>query len=435
MSEQNNHYVPQFLLKRFGEKINVYNLSTGVLSMRKRPDKVFCSNGLYENELEHLFNSNAESKVANLLSNKVLSAENEITLNREEIWLLKKFMAIEQLRSPDTKNYIHHEREYFEKSSPEYLKSIHYFDNSTSKLDDEEYLKLTLKNILEYNGFSNEDFAKWQSSPNVTLSAQKWMKIYMQCYLSFWDSKKSGEDFLITDVGMSCEHDPSKFLPDNPTQMELLKPGFFLSLIESPNYSEEQKLFIYQSMAYSSDVRANFYFFSLTATRTIVMVDPFFRIFDKDEAWQSMFHLPLPDFWPSGFIDRRLIEKNKVQYESIINAQNNIFSRNDRYIYKIHDMELEDVLYYNSLLLDRIDTIIGFGESKRIIRSLASYLQVYNPRNNYQKLKNELENIGYQIPFSQKYKDISHDFTNRPMHELSKGWKYIQYALKFGSRG
>ena len=58
MGQQNNHYVPQFLLKRFGEKINVYDVKSAVLTIRKRLDKVFCSNGLYEDELEHLFNLN-----------------------------------------------------------------------------------------------------------------------------------------------------------------------------------------------------------------------------------------------------------------------------------------------------------------------------------------------------------------------------------------
>ena len=333
MSQQNNHYVPQFLLKRFGEKINVYDVKSAVLTMRKRPDKVFCSNGLYEDELEHLFNVNAESKVANLLFNKILTEEAEVSLDREELLLLKKFFAIEQLRTPDSKLYIRHEREYFEKASPEYLERLGYFDNPTSKLNDEEYLKQTLKNILEYNGLSNEDFDHWLKDPNVTYSAQKWMKIYMQCYLSFWDSKKSGEDFLISDIGMTCEHDPSKFLHDNSTQMELLKPGFYISLLENPNYSEMQKRFIIENMVNGSEVRANFYFFSLTATRTIVLIDPFFRIFDKDEPWTSLFHLPLPDIWPSGFIDRSLIEKNKALYENIEKAQQRIFSPNDKYIY------------------------------------------------------------------------------------------------------
>ena len=273
MSQQNNHYVPQFLLKRFGEKINVYDVKSAVLTMRKRPDKVFCSNGLYEDELEHLFNVNAESKVANLLFNKILTDEAEVTLNIEELLLLKKFFAIEQLRTPDSKLYIRHEREDFEKTSPKDLEKLGYFDNPTSKLNDEEYLKQTLKNILEYNGYSEKDFLDWLKDPNVTYSAQKWMKIYMQCYLSFWDSKKSGEDFLISDIGMTCEHDPSKFLHDNSTQMELLKPGFYISLLENPNYSEMQKRFIIENMVNGSEVRANFYFFSLTATRTIVLID------------------------------------------------------------------------------------------------------------------------------------------------------------------
>ena len=427
MDQQKNHYVPQFILKRFGEKINVYNLKSTVLDMRKQPGKVFYVKGLYEDELETLFNRNAESKVHNLLFNKILDEENEVTLTRREILLIKKFLAIEQLRVPDTQSYIKHEREHFKGLSKDYLDKSDYHDNATSNLSDEEYLSLTLKNILEYDGFSEEDFDKWLKNPKATLSAQKWMRLYNSCYISFWDSKKSGEDFIITDEGMSCEHDPSKFL--NPTQMELLKPGFMMSLLENPNISNEQKMVIMQSIYNGSQVRANFYFFSLTSTRTIVLIDPFFKTYDKEDPWSAYYHLPSPDFWPSGFGDRTLVEKNKCVYEDIEKVKNHIFSVNDKYIYKIHDMKLEDVLYYNCLMLDRVNEILGFSESQKIIRSLACYLQLGKPRNDYKNLKNQLEDIGYNIPVSQKYKDLAYGFSENPVNEAFKAKKYFDFSL------
>ena len=76
--QQSNHYVPQFIQRRFGEKINVYDLKQATLLMQKRPDKVFCTYGLYENELEKLLSKHAESKVANLLFGKIIDAEDKI---------------------------------------------------------------------------------------------------------------------------------------------------------------------------------------------------------------------------------------------------------------------------------------------------------------------------------------------------------------------
>ncbi len=432
MEQQKNHYVPQFLLKRFGEKINTYDLKSAVLTMRKRPDKVFYVKGLYEEALESLFNKNAERKVRDLLFDKILDETDEIILSRRDILLLKKFLAIEQLRVPDTLSYIKHERKHFESLAKDYLKTIGYHDNSTSQLSDDEYLSLTLKNILEYDGFSEEDFDKWLRNPTTTLTAQKWMKLYNACYISFWDSKKSDEDFIITDEGMSCEHDPSKFL--NPTQMELLKPGFMFSLLNDSNLSDEQKTIVFQAMMNGSEVRANFYFFSLTSTRTIVLIDPFFRIYDQSDPWSTFYKLPIPDFWPSGFVDRSLVNKNKCIYEDVEKANMHIFSENDKYIYKIHEMKLEDVLYYNCLMLDRVNEIVGFGESQKIIRSLACYLQLRKPLKNYTKLKSQLENLGYCIPCSQRYKDLAYGFSENPVNEAYRVRKYMDIALNIGRR-
>ncbi len=434
MKEQNNHYVPQFIQKRFGDKINVYNLDRQTLSMQKRPDKVFCVSGLYNDELEKLLNKNAESKVANLLPDKIINSEDEIVLSREEILLLKRFLAIESLRTPNAIKYIKKERAYFENQSSECLRKRYYFDNPTSTLTDEEYLSLTLRNLLENEAASMADFATLLQKPTTTLVAQKWLRIFNSCYIAFWDSKKTGEEFIITDEGMACEHDPSKFMLDsqkeNPWNTELLKPGFMVSILESNFYSQEQKEYVINQICIGGEVAANFYLFSLTATRTIVLIDPFFGIYDPEGPWHSQAYLPIPDFWPSAFLNKGLVKKNKVIRENPEKANCFEFGQNDKYVYRIHDMQLEDVFYCNALMLDRIDKLVGFGNSQKIIRSLATYLQISKPEKDYRGLKKALEAYGYTIPESQKYKDLARGFFERPYQELLRNKNYIQYALR-----
>ena len=429
-----NHYVPALIQRRFGKKINVYDLKNGTLCV-KDPKKAFCIRGLYEDAIEDLLNFNAESKVAKLLFNKIIDAENEIRLSRQEIILLKKFFAIEQLRTLDTIEYMKAEREYFEHMSPQDLYFLGYAPNETRNLSDEDYLAQTLKSILEYDGFSEEDFRSWLYKSTTTLVAQKWMKIYNSCYIAVWDSKKSGEDFIITDEGMTCEHDPSKFSPLNPIGKELLKPGFLLSICQGSNYDDAQKSSAFIFALNGNSVEANFYLFSLTATRTIVLVDPFFRLYDPSDPSRIQDRLPEPDFWPSAFYDRQLVEKNKVIYEDQDKANQHIFSLKDEYIYKIHDMQLEDVLYYNVLTLDRVDAQMGFGDGNKIARSLATYLALSNPRNDYQGLKNELEKCDVKIPPSQKYEQTARYYAERPVQETLKNWKYAELALKLSQKG
>ena len=388
--------------------------------MQKRPDKVFCTYGLYENELEKLLSKHAESKVANLLFGKIIDAEDKIVLSRNEIALLKKFFVIEQLRTPDAIEYIAKEREDFRGQSSECLLECGYFENQTSALSNEDYLSRTLRNLLEYEGSSADDLLEWLQKPTTTLVAQKWLRIFNSCYIAFWDSKKSGEDFLITDEGMACEQDPSALPPFGLSATEHLKLGFLASVRDNPCLSKTQ-IIQAAKLAYNrAGIRANFYLFSLTATRTIALIDPFFRTYDSEDQWQSLFHLPSPDFWPSAFLDKGVARKNKV----VCNGPEN------QYIYPVHDMQLEDVIYYNTLLLDRINNLLGFGESQKIIRSIAAYLQIKNPRKDYRGLKKELEKNGYSIPESQKYKDMAHGFATRPFLEISKGLEYIEYVQR-----
>ena len=119
MAYENNHYVPRFIVNRFGERINIFDLKEGILE-RKKPDKIFCSTKLYEESLEKLFNQNAESRVANILFNKIINAEGTVTLTRRELMLLKRFFSLEMLRTPVAVNYINHQRSVFHKLGKHY---------------------------------------------------------------------------------------------------------------------------------------------------------------------------------------------------------------------------------------------------------------------------------------------------------------------------
>lgn len=90
MAYENNHYIPQFILRRFGQKINRYNVKTGELKIKGSVTNAFSKKNIYPEWLEKSL-SELEAKFANLIDKKILNASEVVTLNRDEIWLIKNF--------------------------------------------------------------------------------------------------------------------------------------------------------------------------------------------------------------------------------------------------------------------------------------------------------------------------------------------------------
>ena len=76
-----NHYVSQFVIKRFSDAINIFDIHSGKIDESKRPHKVFYHNDIYEDETEKLF-AHIESRVANIIDQKILK-HNTITHTRK----------------------------------------------------------------------------------------------------------------------------------------------------------------------------------------------------------------------------------------------------------------------------------------------------------------------------------------------------------------
>ena len=55
-----NHYIPQFIIKKFSKAINVFNLKTGELRENRPSFKVFYEKNIYDDEVEKSLNLNLE---------------------------------------------------------------------------------------------------------------------------------------------------------------------------------------------------------------------------------------------------------------------------------------------------------------------------------------------------------------------------------------
>lgn len=113
-----NHYVSQFVIKRFSDAINIFDIHSGKIDESKRPHKVFYHNDIYEDETEKLF-AHIESRVANIIDQKILKHDT-ITLTRKELLLLKRYMLICSVRTQTPEGFAKFIRS-FERNAMQYI--------------------------------------------------------------------------------------------------------------------------------------------------------------------------------------------------------------------------------------------------------------------------------------------------------------------------
>lgn len=69
---RNSHYVPKQTLKKFGDKLCLFNVRTGEYIENANVDKVFSERGFYTEEVEDKLNRRIESQFGNLFANKLI---------------------------------------------------------------------------------------------------------------------------------------------------------------------------------------------------------------------------------------------------------------------------------------------------------------------------------------------------------------------------
>ena len=232
--------------------------------------------------------------------------------------------------------------------------------------------------------------------------------MFYYCYLTVWDSSKAKEDFIITDNGMNCEHDKTRFksfvvngVSHYNEKDEILKGSYIIKKLMECNGDEEKRT-LYLNLANKIRcVHANYYLFAVSSTRTIALINPFFRLYDDTTSLKITNEVP--NVWPT-LLSREAMKCNTGTYVHL-----GEFDNNDLFHYDVKDLSLEEVIIINNMMLDRVFRWFGFDESARIIRSLSVYslIDTKYQRKNYDKLKEYLRSFGYEFAQSKKYREIA----------------------------
>lgn len=392
----NSHYVPMLTLRKFADKLCLFNVQTGEFKENIKIDKSFSEKGFYTDEVEDKLNKRIESQFGNLFSNKLQNAEGTIELKRDEVQLIKKFLLISVIRSMGNEEFMQNERKYYDNLKEYWIKFAKENGLSDEEINAEpikppfeekiiegetpfDYWMRTLNVILDSNG-TPVDILK---NPDKTYPAHRWATVINNGYIAFWDSEYKHDEFVITDIGMTSENEKGW---NGITRHNVKKTNFLTSLMKKARDDNERNV-IYQTIYLHRCFSENFMMFPISAKRMIVEIDPFFkfRILNAQDynmpTLEELTMIPNEDlFYP-----------NDVKYVYTQQPYKpHKFHPNDLYIYDIKKLSNKETRYCNELFLDRINTWLGFTSLNKVVGSFVAYKRAnsypFVPRVDYTEL-------------------------------------------------
>lgn len=360
-----NHYIPQFIIKKFTKAINVFDISRREIREKRPSHKVFFEKGIYEDEVEKSLNVNLESTFSKLLVSKLLKEEGNIIINREEVLLIKRYMLVSSVRAQGEKNFrsfllsFKKNTELFYKFNYRFVKSELPFTEDT-KLTDRELLNNAILAYSQSQYIEDLAFNKLCTREMVAFAAP-----FLLSYVSFWDSPGESE-FILSDVGMVSEYEGVHLLTGG---LDLSKQSYLYHQL----MNDKERAHIYADFLSCNTVMyENFNIFNISKTRCLLMISPFFKLYFSlnysiyDKKYEEIGVLPEPNIWPAIIQNKDLFEPPSNKY--MISPE--CMTMDDLFIYKPKQLSIEELIYINSLLICQSKKIIGFDSPKNIYPSV-----------------------------------------------------------------
>jgi hypothetical protein len=431
-----NHFVSQLIIRRFSDAITTFDSINKQLVKDRKTHRVFYKDNLYTDEIEKQMAIELESPFANLIDKKILGKQT-ISITRDELYLIKRFLLLDSIRTYDADGF------YkifvgFKSAVTTYAKlsnTIDDFDimllpSLIDKKEDKQTLYMqTMKMFIECKSLSNILFHKY-----VTREAYCWAKVVLDMYIAFWDSADN-QEFILTDNGITTEYEPSHtiFKGLDPSKFSYL----FYKMQEASDDVQTTQYAMF--LAKHALMYENFSVFSLSSTRSIVMINPFFKLYDGRVMpilnSKKMLQLEKPDIWPTCMETKEAFKIPETQYKLDNNAG---YSSDDIFIYTPSKLSTFDTVRINTLALQQKHNCFGFNDIDKVVDSLcvANMQNVVEKEDIYgnhwlKNLENFVEHLlgdEYNYIFKQ-YKDKKWKTAVNPFEWLDK-W-FVLYV--FGS--
>lgn len=358
-----SHYVPQLVLKKFGDKLSIFNVQTQEFRENIQTAKVFMEKDFYDEQTEEFLNRKVETQFGNFLASRILKAEKEISLKREELFLIKKFLLVSTIRSMGSEALMQKEKYFYD--TLENIIGEPYerpFEEKVVENESEfDYWMRTINVILDTNG-TPEEILK---HPLKTYPAYRWSEVINAGYVAFWDSNYDEEEFVITDVGMTSENEKGW---NGVTVHNLKKTACLMNVLLTEQHEGIRQEF-FKFANFTKNFHENFQMFSISAKRMIVLIAPFFKL---RQGYKKYYHFPtLAEL--TCIPNEKLFLPNVVKYVKPQAGAYFTYDEEDRYIYSIKKLTTDETIYCNELFLDRIYANVGFSCLDKVVNSFINY--------------------------------------------------------------
>jgi len=209
-----------------------------------------------------------------------------------------------------------------------------------------------------------EDANERIKHPLCTKELYCWAAVFDKSYLTFFDSNED-EEFILSSTGMISDNEPS-FLTIGG--LDLSKRGYLFEKLTDKKEQEAMRLKCADDLAFTFLMYENFNIFNLSSTRCMVLVHPFFKLYNKEIGVINEMKIEgnPPDMWPSFFETREIVQAPNCKYKFY-----GVHTKDDVFEYKAVKISKYDTIYVNWLILTHTDKLIGFKSIDKIFDSLA----------------------------------------------------------------
>ena len=344
----NCHYVPQLILRHFAddERIQYCDLDKKKVETRNIKS-AFAEKGYYPDEIEKELCRKTEVQFSNLLNNKIRKEQYRLTLTKDELFILKKYLVITTIRYNITeamKNF----------DNPENMVSS-YSDNFYKNIDK----VLACENADQMMRFL--DINHWETL-KTTVNGDEYgeTKLYsdikniLHSYVGIVSASRCKEDFIIPDTGFSYK----------ATHLALFSGGEFDKCMYTLNYAMQSRnpyLLQISQMLTPYD----YIFVPITKDLAIISFSVFYKFFNKKSDIYGL--LPTNGMTVSnllGFGSSEIVEPPKVKQQ---------FGKTVAYEYAIKMLSKEDVYWLNAVMINTSERYFGYCNFERIKSSIQYY--------------------------------------------------------------
>jgi hypothetical protein len=334
----NSHFIPQLILRHFcdGDKIQYYDIKMHSVESRNTKS-VFSEKGYYPEQLEKDLCHKIEVQFANVLNKKILCENYNISINSEDMLILKKFLIITTLRVRD--NELEHNAWYQALKRDGLIPD----DNSLADFFSGDFFE-NMNKILECQTLDTllEIAEKGQ---NMQLFA--FIRDVVYSYNVFVKTNNCKEDFIIPDRGWAGYRGP----------LSIKKLNAMLDVLQ-------QRYDPYVDMLLHMSSPQDYAIFPIARNMAIITVSPAFKLCLPDAHYNIIY----PDSAPT------LSQCLGFGSANTIALPDNKFNRDGtkEYRYKIQQLSRRDVIFLNSLLIKNSDQFFAYATIDKVKSSLES---------------------------------------------------------------